>query len=352
MKKLKPLLSSMALGLVITTGLLLSGCTKEGPQGPAGEDGEDGADGLDNEEQCGTCHDMSTDVKSRIIQWEASKHATGGNFNRNDAGCAGCHTNEGFNDVMENGATDMVASGTMENPTMIGCRTCHNIHETYTPADWKLKAQEPVTLIMGNGEPTEHGKGNICANCHQARNPGGLPEPGGENVEISNSFWGPHNGTQANMISGQGGFEIPGDVSYGFDHTHYIMEGGCNTCHMAEANGDLAGGHTMAMAYEQYGSSVSYTESCQQCHDGIEDFDFAGTQTEVRNLLDELRTELMDRDLLDDNENVIPGTLSANEAGSVYNYMFVLNDYSDGVHNHRYAKALLNNSLDWLRENK
>ncbi|MGM0565605.1 MAG: hypothetical protein ACQESX_02495 [Bacteroidota bacterium] len=353
MKNLRPILSSLTLGLLITAGMLLSGCTKEGPEGPAGEDGADGADGLDGEEQCGTCHDMSTDVKSRIIQWEASKHATGGNFNRNDAGCAGCHTNEGFRDVLENEATDMVASGTMENPTMIGCRTCHKIHESYSPADWNLTNQEPVTLIMGNDEPTDHGTGNVCASCHQARQPsGGLPEPGGEDVEITYFRWGPHHGTQANMISGQGGFEIPGDMSYGPEHTHYTMEGGCNTCHMAEANADLAGGHTMAMAYEQYGSSVPHTEGCQECHTDIESFDFAGTQTDVRALLDELRTVLMERNMLDDSDHIIPDTYSANEAGSVYNYLFVLEDYSDGVHNHRYAKALLNNTLDWLEENK
>jgi hypothetical protein len=346
MIKLKPILSSITLGLLITTGMLLSGCTKEGAQGPAGEDGADGADGLDGEEQCGTCHDMSTDVKARIIQWEASKHATGGNFERNSATCAGCHTNEGFLDVLENEATDMVASGTMQNPTMIGCRTCHNIHETYTPEDWQLTTSGPVDLIMG-GE-TDQGKGNICANCHQARNPGTLTEPGGDDIQITSPYWGPHHGTQSNMIAAMGGFEIPGDLAY-TTGPHTDMEGGCKTCHMAEAYGTQAGGHQMAMGYAYHGSTVPNTAGCQDCHEGIEGFDFTGTQTETQALLDELKTELLAQGLIDEGDHAVPGTYAANEAGAVYNYLFVLEDWSLGVHNHRYAKALLQNTIDDLQ---
>lgn len=347
MIKLRPFLSSITLGLLITAGMLLSGCTKEGPQGPAGEDGADGADGLDGEEQCGTCHDMSTDVKARIIQWEASVHATGGNFERNGARCAGCHTHEGFMDVLENGATDMVASGTMSNPTPPGCRTCHKIHETYTPEDWQVTASAPVDLIMG-GE-TDQGKGNLCVNCHQARDPGTLTEPGGDDVQITSPYWGPHYGTQSNMIAAMGGFEISGDLAYSTG-PHTDMEGGCKTCHMAEPYGTQSGGHQMNMSYQYHGSAVGNTAGCQDCHEGIEDFDFAGTQTDVQEMLDELRTELIAQGLLDESDHAVPGTYPANEAGAVYNYIYVLKDHSLGVHNHRYAKALLANSLAAIQE--
>lgn len=345
MNKLKPFLSSLAMGLLITAGLLMSGCTKDGPQGPAGEDG---ADGLDGEEQCGTCHDMSTDVKARILQWEASVHATGGNFERNDAECAGCHTNEGFNDVMENNGVDQIASSAMSNPTPVGCRTCHNIHETYTPADWQLKGTDPVSLIVG-GE-ADLGKGNTCANCHQARDAGIIGStPGEGEVAITSPYWGGHHGPQANMIAADGGFEIPGDLAY-TTGPHTSNEGGCVTCHMAEAYGTQAGGHTMVMAYDYHGSSVPNTAGCQECHEGIESFDFAGTQTDVQEMLDELEAELIAQGLMDDTHHPIPGTYPTNKAGAVYNFLFVLEDRSLGVHNHRYAKALLANSLAAIQE--
>jgi hypothetical protein len=348
MNKLKPFLSSLAMGLLITAGLIMSGCTKEGPQGPAGEDGADGADGLDGEEQCGTCHDMSTDVKARILQWENSGHALNGNFERNGASCAGCHTNEGFNDVLENNGEDMIASATMSNPTPVGCRTCHKIHETYTPSDWQLKGADPVTLIVG-GE-TDQGTGNTCANCHQARDAGIIGStPGEGEVTITSPYWGPHHGTQANMIAADGGFEIPGDMSY-TTGPHSSMEGGCVTCHMAEPYGVQSGGHQMAMGYAYHGSTVPNTAGCEDCHEGIESFDFAGTQTDVQEMLDELEVELLARGLMDEDHHAVPGTYPTNEAGAVYNFLFVKEDWSLGVHNHRYAKALLANTLADLQE--
>lgn len=342
MRNLKHLTGPILMGILVSTAMFFSSCTKEGPQGPPGEDGESAQD------QCGTCHDVSTDVKAREVQWASSKHKTGGNFERNAAYCAGCHTHEGFIDVLENGNTNMVASKSPSNPSPIGCRTCHQIHETFGPEDWQLTASEPIDLIVGDGTPADMGKGNVCASCHQARNPDPLPVAGGDDVTINSPYWGPHYGTQTNMIAAQGGVEFDGEVGYN-KGPHSDMEGGCVTCHMAEPYGDQAGGHNMSMTYAYHGHDAPLTSGCTDCHDS-EDFDFnyGGVQTDTEDLLADLKDELVSRGVMDDTDHAVPGNYSSSEAGALYNYLYVLKDASLGVHNSHYAKALLENTLDKL----
>ncbi|MCF8308492.1 MAG: hypothetical protein K9I68_05730 [Bacteroidales bacterium] len=341
MKNLKRLTGPIIMGVIVTTAILISGCTKEGPQGPPGEDGEDASS------QCGTCHDVSTEIQAKEVQWASSKHKTGGNFERNASYCAGCHTSEGFIDVIENGNTSMVASESPTNPSPIGCKTCHQIHQTYTPQDYQLTTSEPVDLIVGD-EPADMGKGNVCANCHQARDPEPLPQPGGGDVAIESPYWGPHHGTQTNMIAAQGGVEFEGDYDYSTG-PHSDMEGGCVTCHMSDPYGDQAGGHNMSMTYAYHGHDAPLTSGCTQCHEG-EDFDFnyGNVQTETEELLAELETKLIEQGIMDEEDHAIPGTYSATEAGALYNYLFVMEDSSAGVHNSNYSEALLKNSIDKL----
>jgi hypothetical protein len=54
------------------------------------------------------------------------------------------------------------------NPTHQDCRTCHQIHTTYTGADWALETDAPVVMVT-SGATFDGGSGNLCANCHQAR---------------------------------------------------------------------------------------------------------------------------------------------------------------------------------------
>ena len=44
----------------------------------------------------------------------------------------------------------------------------------------------------------------------------------------------------------------------------------------------------------------------------------------------------------------VEGTFSADVAGALWNYMFVEEDQSHGIHNPQYAKALLTNSVEAL----
>ena len=53
----------------------------------------------------------------------------------------------------------------------MGCRTCHDIHKTYTGADFSLTGAEKAVKLEYTAGTFDKGAGNLCANCHQIRNP-------------------------------------------------------------------------------------------------------------------------------------------------------------------------------------
>jgi hypothetical protein len=102
---------------------------------------------------------------------------------------------------------------------------------------------------------------------------------------------------------------------------------------------------------------------CKSCHSGATDFDVIGGQTSVKAILRDLRTALNDREWLtrspsspyevmtagqlDDDEfahdkpRPNADTLTADEAGALYNYLIVSRGSAFGVHNPVYTKQLL-----------
>jgi len=322
---------------------------EKGDKGDPGQDGQDGKDGLDGSTKCESCHDVSTAVRARQIQWENSGHATGGTYERNGTDCAMCHTHEGFREYWSTGAIAAPPS----NPSPVQCRTCHNIHDTYSPADYGLSYTEAVTFWSGN--TYDRGKSNLCSHCHQPRTVEPWPDLNSSDpVTIGTTRYGPHHGPQSALLSGQEGVEIPGSISYpsakGF--AHYSMnQDGCVTCHMAEAFGSQAGGHTWKMAYEYHGATEDNVAGCVACHGDIEDFDVNGAESEIIALGDQLKTLLVDKGYLSDSGSSVSGaTMTQTEAGALYNYRYIiLEDGSNGIHNPRYAKALLQNSIEALQ---
>jgi len=333
-------LLSLFTALIFTSAIIISGCTKEGPQGPSGADGTDGTAG------CVKCHDDSQNIFAASIQWEASTHATGGNFNRNSASCGACHTSQGFLQRIANGT--MEADGPVENPAPVNCYACHQIHETYTEQDWAFTASSPVEFWI-DGNVFDMGKANLCAQCHQSRVPNPLPVPGGGDVEITHFRYGPHHGPQGNMFAGSGGYEVEGSLGYNSSLHTELVEDGCVTCHMADAYGVLAGGHTMGVAYSQYGSTSINEAGCVACHEGeninekVEE-----TAADIEVLMADLRGLLIEQGVLDSSNYAIPGVMTSNQAGAILNYKMVLEDRSGGSHNFKYAKALLTNSIESL----
>ncbi len=54
--------------------------------------------------------------------------------------------------------------------------------------------------------------------------------------------------------------------------------------------------------------------------------------------------------VMDATEHAVPGTYSSARAGALWNYLTVLEDRSDGVHNPKYAKDLLQAAIDALKK--
>ncbi len=339
--------SIFVIGLVLVILLvpLLTACQgspgERGPAGPAGPPGPVTPAAQAEGPECASCHNDTTLVKSRQVQYAASFHGAGFTFERSGADCAICHTSEGFTERIATGSNKI--AGDIQNPSPINCRTCHKVHTSFTKADFALTADAPVKIQL-TGDTINLGKGNLCTNCHQPRWAYKVPEVGGGDVEITSTRFGPHHGPQSTMLFGLAGYgEFKGS------NVHASVPDGCTTCHMASAYGKQAGGHTMKMAYEYHGHEVPNVAGCKSCHSDIKSFDRNGVQTDVEALLDELKALLVAEGLITESGSGIVGTFSSEQVGALWNYKMVSEDRSLGVHNPQYAKALLQTAIDALK---
>lgn len=346
MKKLVTILMLIpALALII----IVASCTKEGPQGPAGENGINGTDGTAT---CGQCHNSGEEFMAKVVQWEQSIHATGGNYARNSTSCAPCHTSMGFREIIETGENSTAEA--INDPTPINCYTCHQVHETYTAEDWTLRYTDPVVYLQG-GATFDYGISNLCAKCHQSRAASPYPEMGTGTTEFPEGTsyrWGPHHGPQSNLFAGvgkSGAYEVGGKAYENSWHTNNF-ENACNTCHMAAVpyGGPNAGGHTFAMSYVFHGSTEFNESGCTECHDDAIT-KIENVQEEIEGLLTQLKALLEANGIMDTIAHPgylnVPGTYANELAGAFYNYKFIEEDRSLGVHNYKYAKELLENSI-------
>ncbi len=341
MKRQISLLTLATSAFLVLSFVTFSSCTKTGPEGPPGKDGEDG---LNADASCVTCHDFSDDLLTKVHQFANSAHGSGANVDRSNEGCAQCHTSQGFRLMVDSGMIAAVSS-----PAIINCRTCHKIHETYTPADYALRGSGAIAMVMG-GPAAEYnyGTSNVCANCHQGRTVTPYPVAGGDPVSITNKRYGPHYGPQSNMFIGKGGYEIDGPMPYSNSPHTLAVTNGCVTCHMdGNPVGLQAGGHQMNITYN--GTSKLLTGcTVSGCHTdaAVVKSMFDENRAEIAALELELETALKDMGLLDaDGYVAVPATLTQDQLGIILNLKLVHYDHSYGAHNYRYTKALLVNSL-------
>jgi hypothetical protein len=123
---------------------------------------------------------------------------------------------------------------------------------------------------------------------------------------------------------------------------------------MATAQGTARGGHTFRVSSEDEatGAVTFNTAGCVACHTDAAALTstIKDTQTEISGLLDQLRTKLIDKGLLNPaNDLAVPTTYKGHELGVFYNYKYIEEDQSLGVHNYKYTKALLLNSIAALQ---
>jgi hypothetical protein len=207
-----------------------------------------------------------------------------------------------------------------------------------------------------------------------------------------------HYGTVGAIYAGVGGIEFEGSLSYSSSQHNSLAT--CSDCHMAPMNG-VAGGHTF--------TAKGSFNGCTGCHPNLtsstsDPGHWADKRTEIKGLLDELAAELtydginilnMNPDaehnlwasLTTDNydgylniydpvnnpegeannpagifRNPSPGStwtqeqkdhnatlpaivLTNAQMGAIVNFQMCLREFSLGIHNFNYSKALLTNSL-------
>ncbi len=211
----------------------------------------------------------------------------------------------------------------------------------------------------------------------------------------------PHYGTAGAIFGGQGGVEFPGTLSY--TSSKHTTDASCQDCHMAPITG-RAGGHTFV--------AKGNFNGCTSCHPTVtassQDANYWATpRAEIKKLLDDLAAKLTINgvDILNRNgdaesnlwlsltKNKYDGylniydpitnpsvqtyntksfqyigtppdawsieqkaynatlpkiTLKNVQMGALINFQLCLRDYSLGIHNYKYTKALLKNTIDAL----
>lgn len=282
---------------------------------------------------CTECHNDTAIITGQKAAWQTSLHGSGTAFIEEGPrnACAGCHSGATFSKMIAAGQNfSQVESGDTA-PTHQDCRTCHQIHTTYTSADWALETDAPVTFVV-SGLTFDGGAGNLCANCHQARRymPNFIDKNDATKYAATIRF-NPHLSVQGDILMGSGGFGVEGKPG-----AHYSMvENTCVGCHMGEAKT-----HTFE----------PQLSNCQTCHADAENYDVNGAQTFVADEMEKLKAALQDKGLLDANGAPVPGSYDEKLATALWNYGVIEEDASHGVHNPTYVKALLEAAFAALGE--
>ena len=328
-----------------------------GPAGPAGPTGPQGPAGQDANENCTQCHVGDMTLYAKQVQWAKSVHGEAeALYDRTS--CSVCHSHQGFLERMATG--EWATAATVVDVVGINCRTCHQIHTTYTNADLAFTAPAAVTFRVASfmaGEDVSVDLGassSLCAACHQSRlrTESYYPVIDGDPVTISGSF-DPHHGPQGDLMAGVGYYMF--DDTPGGPHTHGDVAdgGGCATCHMAAAT-EYAGGHTWSV--DDDGDDFVAGCNTGACHDGgVEDFEHWDLQAEVEGLLGDLCTLLEGAGIAEKDVDtgecslIRNATYPANVAAAWWNYIGVLEDRSLGLHNPKYIKGLLESSIAELQ---
>jgi hypothetical protein len=311
---------------------------------------------------CFTCHSDSSPTGQLILEaqqsYSMSVHGTGENWNRNRVYssryqvCEGCHTNEGFVARM----TGVPYDG--EYFSRIGCFTCHKPHSS---GSLQPRVTSAVTLLDGTVFDRENA--NTCASCHHARENVNTFVPDlVANDDTLTNHWGPHHSVQADMLMGTDAYEYSG-VSGG-PSPHGSAADGCLHCHMAPGLYST-GFHAFNMADEA--QDYENTNGCNTtngCHAGtLDSLGHDGVQADVEVKLEELAGLLYDAGLLEwvKSEDGTDSTLeptsgrhiaTVDSAGAVYNYLFVHEDRSLGVHNPDYTEELLDATISFMTPKK
>jgi len=293
---------------------------------------------------CAVCHDEpGRHIKSN--QWNKSAH----NFDQWEgahgaptrSGCQPCHSGSGL--------VEALGGGTEHNPDNPGNVSCAACHDPHTAA-----LRESKDVVLNNGVAIAWGgEGQLCMTCHKSR------RDAPSYAEEYHSHYGPHGSPQTDMLAGDNaitfGMFIPSS-------THRdVITNACVDCHMAptpdtgEPGINEVGAHTFAMHWDggtpdDTSDDVDNVIACASCHNiasfadlkARKDIDGDGSvesaQDEIQDLLDAVGMLLPPI-----GESTVTVTKDYNkiQLKAAYNYLFVEEDGSHGLHNFQYAVGLL-----------
>jgi hypothetical protein len=316
---------------------------------------------------CLTCHGDS--VSDSLIQvpngqWANSKHSSadlleatvslnGKPFQVNACGQI-CHTSQGYIKYVSSGQSTYQPA----TPSVIGCVTCHMPHTglygTWS-ADSLRGARLDVTLV--NDSTYAMGKSNMCVICHKAKDKAPAT---GATIRLLGDF-GPHFSGQAEVLSGLGGYHFTSDT---VTASHAIVKArdGCLSCHFGiyssgkmQGNGQgfEFGEHTFRLADTL--TNERFTANCigSDCHSvgSFSNSFYSGAGIAVLDTLaDSLRTLLTNHHILVPSDPAglqfyADSVVSVDAARILYNYLLFKMDGSRGVHNPKYMRLLLSQSV-------
>lgn len=381
------------------TGIQCENC-----HGPAGQHiasfpqaGNNKLDKSLSSDVCAPCH-FSSDRHGKGYAWSASGHAMSVNpsgsareMSLSRPFCNRCHTAQGYiNSTVKHKPEPVPASSTdalWANPQPVTCAACHDPHDgsnemqlrTKTVADACLGCH--VVRLSTSGLHASH-QGSMLV--------GANATPMGP--EILRTYLTAPTGTEQEYNARMGlwsGWELPG---YNYENSsHSNIQERCVACHMAKSPSFITaeaskftkadtmmnklGGHTFNVVTTYISgrdtSEVLNTTGCAECHGTVSMEFIEKTQDKTKSLLSTLYALLPKRDstftttyptgrpsYFTDTvafQTLTKAPLSAKrrlsdlDRAAVYNYFFVNNEPSLGVHNFNYAKGLLTSSIEQLK---
>ena len=319
-----------------------------------------------DQRRCAVCHDtLEGGPLSVLGQWDTSAHPhtseSAEGHVQETASCRPCHTAEGFVEVQIDGGSSMAH----DEFHAVTCAACHDPHgSTMLPSQLRRMG----STALPSGEVFGYaGKGGLCVSCHVAR-------VSNATTTALGSFRGAHHGPQADMLLGANGYTF-GQVFGGTSVHAFVVLDTCVACHMNKTESRTLGGHSFALR-DDHGTPGDLSDDttnvdglCTHCHTGLGTLDRAagaadwdgdgtaeGTQSEMRGLMAVLHDALfaripeledMGQGQIEVPEELFP-SLTDVQKGALYNYRFVYDDGSSGVHNTGYAIMLLQESYRQL----
>ncbi len=262
------------------------------------------------------------------------------------------------------------------------CTTCHAVtdandpHKTgipWTPGSFPLQVaadggavfieKSPDTTAVAGTNAGNYGPGDTCMWCHRSRvDITNYIAPTGN--AITSVRWGPHEGPQADLFTGAGGYHYKGQTYGQSTHEQKLS---CVDCHMVSvADNSNVPDHS-------FNANLS---ACKSCHATATTFDVNGFQSQIQSALTQIETWFNSQGLLtrataapytaltadelgDGNwsqDQPVPGATigdagvlyTEDQAGALYNYLLVARGGASGVHNPKYVAQILYDSYNAL----